>query len=250
LLEDKDKDPAMAEVPSSLARTVITLLYRLFPAGVERLTKKRDSPGSGSKDKKKKCPPRKNKNGKKTRVTGDFGQYGESSAEDSDVEFIGIGNDIGGGGNVENENNDILAARKRHAQIIGVHDIRSSQDTVELRDRFIARVKALGLPPNPLDDLIMRHEERSDQEPQEQEGRNRVAEMTGRKSSLVRSANGTYTPRKRPDDENQRNRVKFQKGELRVAVISAAASVGFSLHDIKSANDDEDYTGRKRVHLT
>ena len=107
------------------------------------------------------------------------------------------------------------------------------------REALLEELARLGLPTNPLDEIIHRLG-----------GPARVAEMTGRRHryEMVRGR-WRYVARAREagaaDAVNVRERKLFQAGEKLVAVISEAASTGISLHaDRRAAN------GRRRVHIT
>jgi hypothetical protein len=113
------------------------------------------------------------------------------------------------------------------------------------KDRVKAAVAAMELPANPLDDLIDRLG-----------GPAAVAEMTGRKGRLVRSASAAtvrYEPRNASgvgagatlEMINVHERGLFLDGTKLVAVISEAASAGISLHADRRVRNR-----RRRVHLT
>lgn len=111
----------------------------------------------------------------------------------------------------------------------------------ELRRRFLAASKALGLPGNPLDTLI-----------NELGGPGAVAELTGRKGRMVRDvATGkvVYEPRSRNgvslEMQNMHEKKHFCDGTKVVAIISEAASAGISLQaDRRIPNQ------KRRVHIT
>lgn len=111
-----------------------------------------------------------------------------------------------------------------------------------MKNELLRDVEELGprLPSNTLDELIERLG-----------GKERVAEMTGRKGRMVMTASGTVHYESRADAEatleniNNTERQKFMDGVKRIAVISEAASSGISLHaDRRARNHD------KRIHIT
>jgi len=124
---------------------------------------------------------------------------------------------------------------------------------VRRRDLWRKRVGELGLPPNPLDDLIDRLG-----------GIDKVSEMTGRSGRVIRCSNNreySYVsrgPKTTPsyglssfnsDDLERSNLVekaKFMKGEKSVAIISDAASTGISLHAARGSGSEH----KRRVHFT
>jgi hypothetical protein len=95
----------------------------------------------------------------------------------------------------------------------------------------------LHMPQNPLDELV-----------QAMGGRNKVAELTGRKKIYDRDTD-KFIPRGDPNvPQEQYNLVemaKFQAGEKLVAVISGAAGTGISLHASNQAKNQ-----RKRFMIT
>lgn len=114
------------------------------------------------------------------------------------------------------------------------------------KKELLEEISKMELPANPLDDLIDRLG-----------GPNIVAEMTGRKGRLVRSAEGgtvRYEPRNASgvvagsatlEVINIHERKLFMDGNKLVAIISEAASAGISLHADRRAPNQ-----RRRVHLT
>lgn len=118
-------------------------------------------------------------------------------------------------------------------------------EALERKRRLKELVSSLDLPTNPLDDLIDRLG-----------GPTMVAEMTGRKSRLVRDMEtGTvrFEPRNASGVEkgatlemiNVHERELFLDGAKLVAVISEAASAGISLHADRRVPNQ-----RRRVHIT
>ncbi|KOO26177.1 hypothetical protein Ctob_004022 [Chrysochromulina tobinii] len=110
------------------------------------------------------------------------------------------------------------------------------------RQRLVDEVNALELPPAALDVLI-----------DELGGKKAVAEMTGRKSRMVRSADGrrfVLEARAKPESSEMENlnvseRNAFMDGKKLIAIISDAASTGISLQaDKRVANQ------RRRCHVT
>eukprot|EP01012_Entosiphon_sulcatum_P025959 TRINITY_DN31340_c0_g1_i1.p1 TRINITY_DN31340_c0_g1~~TRINITY_DN31340_c0_g1_i1.p1 ORF type:complete len:1169 (-),score=143.26 TRINITY_DN31340_c0_g1_i1:5-3481(-) len=101
-------------------------------------------------------------------------------------------------------------------------------------------VLKLALPPSPLDDLI-----------DKLGGVDNVAEMTGRKGRLVKTAVGfQYQLRSKAvsadmDQVNLIERDAFMSGKKLIAIISDAASTGISLHADRTVANT-----RRRVHIT
>ena len=113
---------------------------------------------------------------------------------------------------------------------------------VEIKSLLLRGIEALNLPANPVDELIDLCG-----------GSSEVAEMTGRKTRMVRQADDTFKPMQRADEAegglkllNLTEREKFMEAEKTVAIISEAASSGISLHaDVRYRSHT-----RRRVHLT
>ena len=109
------------------------------------------------------------------------------------------------------------------------------------RASLLAAIEDLDLPDNPVDALI-----------DALGGPDLVAEMTGRKARIVRGRDGrtVYQVRAQPDSShmdslNIAEKSAFMTGKKLVAVLSAAASTGISLHsDARAGNT------RRRVHIT
>jgi hypothetical protein len=111
-------------------------------------------------------------------------------------------------------------------------------EAMRRRDALLDELDCLVLPENPLDQLVNYF------------GAPNVAELTGRTKRLVRTASGRVEYRKRIDDVaahriNEHEMRAFQSGRKRVAIISAAASTGISLHASREAANSQ-----PRVHFT
>ncbi|KAL5731294.1 udp-glycosyltransferase [Ranunculus cassubicifolius] len=109
------------------------------------------------------------------------------------------------------------------------------------KSKILEIIRSLGLPNNPLDDII-----------DQLGGPDKVAEMTGRKGMLVRSSNGkgvVYQARNTKevalDMVNMHEKQLFMDGKKFVAIISEAGSAGVSLQADKRAINQ-----RRRVHIT
>ena len=117
--------------------------------------------------------------------------------------------------------------------------------SIEQIKRWYDEVDKFDLPPNPLDRLL-----------NELGGPDKVAEMTGRKTRMIKQIDErtgkeivSYEKRTKKnrdaDSINIEERQYFQAGKKLIAIISEAASTGVSLHaDRRVANQ------RRRVHLT
>ena len=99
-----------------------------------------------------------------------------------------------------------------------------SRAALQLRAELLDKLSVLEVPEHPLDQLVNYF------------GVENVAEMTGRKKRLIRTANGTleYRPRQLPGVPskliNLYEKNAFQNGDKRVAIMSEVASTGDSLH--------------------
>ncbi|KAH9315300.1 hypothetical protein KI387_023927, partial [Taxus chinensis] len=108
------------------------------------------------------------------------------------------------------------------------------------QNEIFEAIRKLDLPINPLDDII-----------NQLGGRDFVAEMTGRRGSVVRTPNGkvAYQPRNTKDVTmemvNMNEKQLFMDGKKLVAVISEAGSAGVSLQADKRASNQ-----KRRVHAT
>lgn len=99
-----------------------------------------------------------------------------------------------------------------------------SRAALQLRAELLDKLSILEVPEHPLDQLVNYF------------GVENVAEMTGRKKRLIRTANGTleYRPRQLPGVPskliNLYEKNAFQNGDKRIAIMSEVASTGDSLH--------------------
>eukprot|EP00985_Skeletonema_marinoi_P016063 scaffold8533_cov126-Skeletonema_marinoi.AAC.1 len=127
------------------------------------------------------------------------------------------------------------------------------RELVRRREELLRSIKALNLPPNPLDDIIDRF------------GVENVAEMTGRSGRILRKTDNTFRytkrfqsaqtsyglsmPTNREDESdclNVKERKLFMDGKKHVAIISDAASTGVSLHSDRRCKSSH----KRRVHFT
>jgi hypothetical protein len=117
-----------------------------------------------------------------------------------------------------------------------------------MRQQMLDAIPHLGLPPNPLDDLIDRLG-----------GPDQVAEMTGRPGRVIRRGDHFVYAKRivkeksaavAASDESERVNLKerreFMEGKKPVAIISDAASTGISLH----AANGSGASHKRRVHYT
>lgn len=96
-------------------------------------------------------------------------------------------------------------------------------ELVAKKQELLERVANIqGLPENPLDEIRFRF------------GDDAVAEITGRLHRRVRNDQGdlVYVPRAK-DAANLAERLAFQRGEKKIAIISSSANEGISLHDAR-----------------
>ncbi|KAK9855114.1 hypothetical protein WJX84_007868 [Apatococcus fuscideae] len=113
-------------------------------------------------------------------------------------------------------------------------------ESVRIKREMLARVNALELPANFLDELI-----------DHLGGPSAVAEMTGRRGRIVRKGRlGVFELRAKPDSSemdslNVNETAAFMRGDKLVAIVSDAASTGISLHASADAQNQ-----RRRIHLT
>ncbi len=99
-----------------------------------------------------------------------------------------------------------------------------SRAALQLRAELLDKLSILEVPEHPLDQLVNYF------------GVENIAEMTGRKKRLIRTASGTleYRPRQLPGVPsklvNLHEKNAFQNGDKRIAIMSEVASTGDSLH--------------------
>ena len=127
-------------------------------------------------------------------------------------------------------------------------------ELVQRRQVLLDSIHELGLPPNPLDEII-----------DKLGGVDNVAEMTGRSGRILRNKSGKYKYVKRfgaskkksyglsmpvSSEESDRLNIvekrKFMEGKKSVAIISDAASTGISLHADRRCSSSH----KRRVHFT
>lgn len=111
-------------------------------------------------------------------------------------------------------------------------------EAVAARDQLMKDLKqSLHMPANPLDILI-----------EQLGGRDKVAEMTGRKETYDQGL-GKFISRGgkdvKRDEINLSEMRNFQDGKKRIAIISSAAATGISLHADNTAKNQQ-----QRVHIT
>ncbi|MBX3295866.1 MAG: strawberry notch family protein [Acidobacteria bacterium] len=113
-----------------------------------------------------------------------------------------------------------------------------SRAALQLRTELLDKLSVLEVPEHPLDQLANYF------------GVENVAEMTGRKKRLIRTANGTleYRPRQLPGVPskliNLHEKNAFQNGDKRIAIMSEVASTGDSLHAGKQVGNKQ-----RRLHI-
>lgn len=113
-----------------------------------------------------------------------------------------------------------------------------SRAALQLRAELMDKLSVLEVPEHPLDQLVNYF------------GVENVAEMTGRKKRLIRTANGTleYRPRQLPGVPskliNLHEKNAFQNGDKRIAIMSEVASTGDSLHAGKQVGNKQ-----RRLHI-
>ena len=113
-----------------------------------------------------------------------------------------------------------------------------SRAALQLRAELLDKLSILEVPEHPLDQLVNYF------------GVENIAEMTGRKKRLIRTANGTleYRPRQLNGVPskliNLHEKNAFQNGDKRIAVMSEVASTGDSLHAGKSVGNQQ-----RRLHI-
>tara|TARA_A100001015_G_scaffold166044_1_gene184564 strand:+ start:2171 stop:3766 length:1596 start_codon:yes stop_codon:yes gene_type:complete len=108
------------------------------------------------------------------------------------------------------------------------------------RYKYMKLIQDLNLPGNALDEIV-----------NSLGGPTEVAELSGRKTHLVKQKNGKYMYQKRCQGEssqarkNLHEKKRFMDGDKLVAIVSDAASAGISLHADKCEKNK-----RRRVHIT
>ena len=113
-----------------------------------------------------------------------------------------------------------------------------SRAALQLRAELLDKLSILEVPEHPLDQLVNYF------------GVENIAEMTGRKKRLIRTAKGTleYRPRQLAGVPskliNLHEKNAFQNGDKRIAVMSEVASTGDSLHAGKSVGNQQ-----RRLHI-
>lgn len=150
--------------------------------------------------------------------------------------------EAGSGGAID-EDVDALFSNAANAIITLVENY-CFPDSDEEKQDLLREIKAIALPPNPLDDLIA-----------QLGGPKKVAEMTGRNARWVKSTspggkdNWKLTKRVKDDRGelaiNVEERKMFQTGRKLIAIISEAASSGISLQADRRCGNQ-----RRRVHIT
>lgn len=113
-----------------------------------------------------------------------------------------------------------------------------SRAALQLRAELLDKLSILEVPEHPLDQLVNYF------------GVENIAEMTGRKKRLIRTAKGTleYRPRQLASVPskliNLHEKNAFQNGDKRIAIMSEVASTGDSLHAGKSVGNQQ-----RRLHI-
>ena len=113
-----------------------------------------------------------------------------------------------------------------------------SRAALQLRAELLDKLSVLEVPEHPLDQLVNYF------------GVENIAEMTGRKKRLIRTANGTleYRPRQLSGVPskliNLHEKNAFQNGDKRIAIMSEVASTGDSLHAGKCVGNQQ-----RRLHI-
>ncbi|KAK4595098.1 hypothetical protein RGQ29_018741 [Quercus rubra] len=127
----------------------------------------------------------------------------------------------------------------RHAYLTEL--LKRYEAAMERKTKILEIIRSLGLPNNPLDDII-----------DQLGGPEKVSEITGRRGMLVRAASGkgvTYQARNTKDVTmemvNMHEKQLFMDGKKLVAIISEAGSAGVSLQADRRAINQ-----KRRVHLT
>ncbi|XP_050278570.1 protein FORGETTER 1 isoform X2 [Quercus robur] len=127
----------------------------------------------------------------------------------------------------------------RHAYLTEL--LKRYEAAMERKTKILEIIRSLGLPNNPLDDII-----------DQLGGPEKVSEITGRRGMLVRAASGkgvTYQARNTKEVTmemvNMHEKQLFMDGKKLVAIISEAGSAGVSLQADRRATNQ-----KRRVHLT
>lgn len=127
----------------------------------------------------------------------------------------------------------------RHAYITEL--LKRFEAAMERKSKILEIIRSLGLPNNPLDDII-----------DQLGGPDKVAEITGRRGMLVRAASGkgvTYQARNTKEITmemvNMHEKQLFMDAKKLIAIISEAGSAGVSLQADRRAINQ-----KRRVHLT
>jgi O-acetyl-ADP-ribose deacetylase (regulator of RNase III) len=116
-----------------------------------------------------------------------------------------------------------------------------SKEALAMRDALLENLEKLTLPDNPLDQIVNYF------------GAAQVAEITGRDKRLMRdpeTGRNSYVKRAREgvsmEKASEDEMLAFQAGRKRIAIISASASTGISLH----ADNRSESAQYRRVHIT
>lgn len=102
--------------------------------------------------------------------------------------------------------------------------------SVPNNQNIISSIKELNFPDNPMDELINRLG-----------GHNKVAEISGRTSLLIKTKSGYKIESRDSDESNLVEMDNFQNGVKDIAIITEAASIGISLHATEKS--------KRRVHI-
>lgn len=126
-----------------------------------------------------------------------------------------------------------------HIPVLDAHGNQvESRAALQLRGELMDKLSVLEVPEHPLDQLVNYFCVEN------------VAEMTGRKKRLIRTASGTleYRPRQLPGVPskliNLHEKNAFQNGDKRIAIMSEVASTGDSLHAGEQVRNKQ-----RRLHI-